>query len=87
MVGIRDLLHGENVCAYVTIREGATRPTSEALIEFARARVGYKAPEKIVFLKEMPLNPVGKVDRAALKWLAAAGDRADGATSNGMTAA
>ena len=45
VVGVHDLLHGENVRAYVTIREGAARPTAQALIEFARARVGYKAPE------------------------------------------
>ncbi len=87
VVGVHDPRHGESVCAYVTIREGTTRPTSEELIEFARARVGYKAPEKIVFLKEMPLNSVGKVDRAALKRLAAARDKADGGASNGTTAA
>jgi long-chain acyl-CoA synthetase len=71
VVGVHDLLHGENVRAYVTIREGAMRPTAQALIEFARARVGYKAPEEIEFLAEMPLNPTGKVDRAALKRMAA----------------
>ena len=49
----------------------ATQPTRQALIEFARARVGYKAPEEIVFLREMPLDTVGKVDRAALKRIAA----------------
>ena len=37
---------------------------------FARARVGYKAPEQIEFLAAMPLNPTGKVDRMALKRLA-----------------
>jgi len=71
VVGVHDLLHGENVRAYVTIREGATRPTAQALIEFARARVGYKAPEEVEFLAEMPLNPTGKVDRVALKRMAA----------------
>jgi acyl-CoA synthetase (AMP-forming)/AMP-acid ligase II len=40
------------------------------LIEFARERVGYKAPEEVVFLDEIPLNPTGKVDRASLKRLA-----------------
>ena len=35
--------------------------------EFARAQVGYKAPEEIVFLDEIPLNPTGKVDQVALK--------------------
>ena len=36
------------------------------LIVFARERVGYKAPEEIVFLSAMPLNATGKVDRSSL---------------------
>jgi long-chain acyl-CoA synthetase len=75
VVGVRDLLHGETVRAYVELKRGAERPAARELIEFARARVGYKAPEDIVFLATMPLNPTGKVDRAALKKLAA-GDHA-----------
>ena len=71
VVGIHDLVHGENVRAYVTLREGTARPTAEDLISFARARVGYKAPEEITVLEEMPLSAVGKIDRAALKELAA----------------
>jgi acyl-CoA synthetase (AMP-forming)/AMP-acid ligase II len=70
VVGIHDEVHGENVRAYVTIVEDAERPTSQELIEFARERVGYKAPEEVVFLDEMPLNPTGKVDRVGLKRLA-----------------
>jgi non-ribosomal peptide synthetase component E (peptide arylation enzyme) len=42
------------------------------LITFSRARVGYKAPDEIIVLDEMPTNAVGKVDRAALKHLAEA---------------
>ena len=71
VIGIHDLVHGENVRAYVTLRAGADRPTAQDLIEFARARVGYKAPEEIMVLDQMPLNPTGKVDRAALKRMAA----------------
>ncbi len=48
-----------------------TRPSSQELIRFARARIGYKAPEEIEVLEDMPLNPTGKVDRVALKRLAA----------------
>jgi long-chain acyl-CoA synthetase len=70
VVGIHEALHGENVRAYVTVKAGEPVPTSRELIEFARTRVGYKAPEEIVFLGEMPLNPTGKVDRVALKRLA-----------------
>jgi long-chain acyl-CoA synthetase len=70
VVGIHDAVHGENVRAYVTIQDGATRPSSHDLIEFARARVGYKAPEEVVFLDEMPVNPTGKLDRVRLKAMA-----------------
>ncbi len=70
VVGVHDEVHGENVRAYVTLREGAERPSSADLIAFCRERVGYKAPEEIVFLEEMPLNPTGKLDRVGLKRLA-----------------
>ncbi len=41
-------------------------------MQFSRARVGYKAPEEIVVLDDMPTNAVGKVDRVALKQMAEA---------------
>ncbi len=71
VVGVRSPLHGENVRAYITLAEGATPPTMQELIEFARKRVGYKAPEEILILEEMPLNATGKVDRMTLKKMAA----------------
>jgi long-chain acyl-CoA synthetase len=69
-VGIHDEVHGENVRAYVTLRDGAEPPSRADLIVFCRDRIGYKAPEEIVFLDEMPLNPTGKIDRAGLKEMA-----------------
>jgi acyl-CoA synthetase (AMP-forming)/AMP-acid ligase II len=70
VVGIHDSVHGENVRAYVTLREGAERPSSADLIVHCRERIGYKAPEEIVVLDEMPLNPTGKIDRVGLKRMA-----------------
>ena len=72
VIGVHDLAHGENVRAYVTFAEGAPRPTSQELIRFARERVGYKAPEEIVVLEQMPITATGKIDRARLKQLAEA---------------
>jgi len=69
-VGIHDEVHGENVRAYVTLSEGAEAPSRADLIVFCRERIGYKAPEEIVFLHEMPLNPTGKIDRVKLKKMA-----------------
>jgi len=70
VVGIHDIVHGENVRAYITLRHGAPRPTDQELIRFARAKVGYKAPEEIVVLGEMPRTATGKVDRMGLKRMA-----------------
>lgn len=70
VIGIHNLIHGENVRAYITFRPGVRQPTKEELIRFSRARVGYKAPDEIIVLDKLPLNAVGKVDRAALQQLA-----------------
>jgi long-chain acyl-CoA synthetase len=66
-----DESHGENVCAYVEVKANVKKPKSGELIRFAKQRVGYKAPEEIIFIERMPLNPTGKVDRVALKKTAA----------------
>jgi len=70
VVRVHDTVHGENVRAYVTLRPEADRPSSADLIVFCRDRVGYKAPEEVVVLDEMPLNPTGKIDRVGLKKMA-----------------
>jgi long-chain acyl-CoA synthetase len=70
VIGVHDLVHGENVRAYVTLRPDASRPTMAELIQFSRARVGYKAPDEVIVLDEIPTTAVGKVDRVTLKQLA-----------------
>lgn len=69
-VGVHDTMHGENVRAFITLKEGAEAPRIFDLIKFSRERIGYKAPEDIVILDEMPLNPTGKIDRVTLKKMA-----------------
>ncbi len=70
VIGVHDLIHGENVRAYVTLRPDVARPTVAELIQFSKARVGYKAPDEIIVLNEMPTTAVGKEDRVALKEMA-----------------
>jgi long-chain acyl-CoA synthetase len=69
-VGVHDEVHGENVRAYVTLSDGVEPPSRADLIVFCRERIGYKAPDEIVFLDDMPLNPTGKIDRVGLKRMA-----------------
>jgi acyl-CoA synthetase (AMP-forming)/AMP-acid ligase II len=71
VIGIHDLVHGENVRAYIVLKAEFPRPTAAELMQFSRARVGYKAPSEIVVIGDMPLNATGKVDRVALKEMAA----------------
>lgn len=71
VIGIHDTVHGENVRAYICFKPGEERPSTLDLIAFAFDRVGYKAPEEVVVLDDMPINPTGKVDRVSLKKLAA----------------
>lgn len=70
-VGVHDAVHGENVWAYVVIKDGVDRPRIQDIIRCARERVGYKAPEVVIVLDKMPMNATGKVDRATLKKWAA----------------
>jgi long-chain acyl-CoA synthetase len=70
VIGVHDLVHGENVRAYITWRPNVAQPTITELRQFSRARIGYKAPDEIIVLDEMPINATGKVDRVALKALA-----------------
>jgi long-chain acyl-CoA synthetase len=72
VIGIHDPVHGENVRAYITLKNGVERPTSQELIRFARAKVGYKAPEEVIVLDEMPRTANGKCDRTTLAHLAEA---------------
>src|SRR5262249_55950389 len=43
VIGVHDLVHGENVRAFVTLRPEVKCPTIVELIHFSKARVGYKA--------------------------------------------
>ncbi len=76
VVGVHDLVHGENVIAYITFQDGHMAKSRD-IIEFCKTRVGYKAPEEIVVLEEMPFNATGKVDRVTLKRFAEAAHRID----------
>jgi long-chain acyl-CoA synthetase len=66
VIGIHDEIHGETVRAYVTIEPDVETPTMQELIQFARQQVGYKAPEEVLVLDEMPMTGTGKLDRAGL---------------------
>jgi acyl-coenzyme A synthetase/AMP-(fatty) acid ligase len=67
-VGKPDAHYGQIVIAYVQLRaDVAARPTAEELREYvAEGIAAYKVPEQIHLVDQLPLNPVGKLDRKQL---------------------
>jgi long-chain acyl-CoA synthetase len=65
VLGRPDEVHGEEVVAFVTLVE-ETAP--EELVAFGKERLGgYKYPREIHVLEALPLTPIGKLDRNALR--------------------
>jgi long-chain acyl-CoA synthetase len=67
VVGRPDPAVGEEVVAFVSLRPGAEL-SEEALVEHGRAGLGaYKYPREVHVIDSVPLTPVGKVDRKAVR--------------------
>jgi long-chain acyl-CoA synthetase len=67
VVGKPDAVHGEEVVAFVSLRNGQDI-TGEELVDWARSRIGgYKYPREVRIVESIPLTPVGKIDRKVLR--------------------
>ncbi len=66
-IGVPDPVLGE-VGRYYIIPKPDTNPTAEGIIAYCKEHLAdYKIPQQIVFRKELPLTPVGKVMKSLLK--------------------
>lgn len=69
VVGVPDACYGEVVGAAVTLKPGTSLSENE-IIEFLKDKLAkYKRPRKILFLKEIPKTPNGKIDKRTIKKL------------------
>ena len=67
IIGVPDDHWGEIVRAIVVTKTGHQVSASE-LSEYCRARLAsFKRPESVVFIKELPRNPLGKVLKRVLR--------------------
>jgi len=67
VIGRPDTKLGEEVVAFVALRPEATAAAQD-LIDFSKERLGrYKYPREVRIVPAIPLTPIGKVDRKALR--------------------
>ncbi|NMH98047.1 AMP-binding protein [Pseudonocardia acidicola] len=68
VVGVPDIRYGEELCAWVTLREGAPELTAEAVREFADGKLAhYKIPRHVVVVDEFPMTVTGKVRKVEMR--------------------
>jgi len=67
VIGVPDVKYGEEVCAWIRLREGQ-RATVEEIREYCRGQIAsYKIPRYIRFTDEFPLTVTGKIQKFRMR--------------------
>jgi fatty-acyl-CoA synthase len=67
VIGVPDPKYGEEVCAWIQLREGAAL-TADQVRQFCRERIAYfKVPRYIRFVREFPMTATGKVQKFRMR--------------------
>jgi fatty-acyl-CoA synthase len=70
VVGVPDAVYGEEVCAWVSLRDGE-QGSAEELRNFCRGRLAsHKIPRYVYFAEQFPATASGKVQKFKLRELA-----------------
>jgi len=68
VVGVPDERYGEELCAWVRLRDGAEPVTAESLRVFAAGRLAsYKIPRYVTVVDEFPMTVTGKVRKVEMR--------------------
>ncbi len=68
VIGVPDTKYGEEVMAWIKLRDGASTITAEDIREFCRGRIArYKVPRYISFVSEFPMTVTGKIRKVEMR--------------------
>ena len=68
VIGVPDERYGEELCAWVVLREGAAPLTADTLREFATGKLAhYKIPRYVLVVDEFPMTVTGKVRKVEMR--------------------
>jgi fatty-acyl-CoA synthase len=71
VIGVPDPKYGEDICAWVRLREGAAA-TVEEIREFCRGQIAtYKIPRYVKFTDEFPMTVTGKIQKFRMREISA----------------
>jgi len=72
VIGVPDHKYGEEVCAWIRLRDGVAA-TEEEFREFCRGQIAtYKIPRYVRFTSEFPMTVTGKVQKFKMRELTVA---------------
>src|SRR4029079_19163698 len=68
VIGVPDEKYGEELCAWVRLREGAEPLDADAVKEFCSGRLAhYKVPRYVHVVEEFPMTVTGKVRKVEMR--------------------
>jgi len=68
VIGVPDERYGEELCAWVKMRVGATPLDADAVREFSQGRLAhYKIPRYVMVVDEFPMTVTGKVRKVQMR--------------------
>jgi fatty-acyl-CoA synthase len=68
VIGVPDQKYGEELCAWIRMREGATPLDADAVRAFATGRLAhYKIPRYVLLVDEFPMTVTGKIRKVEMR--------------------
>ena len=68
VVGVPDEKYGEELMAWLRIKDGAAQPTAESIREFCAGKIAhYKIPRYVTVIDEFPMTVTGKIRKIDLR--------------------
>ncbi|TQM64661.1 AMP-binding protein [Humibacillus xanthopallidus] len=68
VIGVPDAKYGEELCAWIRMKEGAAPLTAESLREFCTGQLAhYKIPRYVEIVEEFPMTVTGKIRKVEMR--------------------
>jgi fatty-acyl-CoA synthase len=68
VIGVPDQKYGEELCAWIRMRDGATPLDADAVRAFANGKLAhYKIPRYVLLVDEFPMTVTGKIRKVEMR--------------------